>query len=248
MLQRFGKWILVLLALAGIYLAVQNSFLQDIVHPEKLTSFFRDLGLAGPFALMAMMTLAVVVSPIPSLPIDLAAGAVYGPFWGAVYVLIGAEGGAVLSFLIGRRLGRDFIKQWLKHDITFCEKCSDHHLFGLMVLARFVPVFSFDIVSYGAGLTNISLKSFAMATFLGMVPPTFAFTYLGSAVVSVQWPMILAGVLLVAIFLFLPKWIMSHRSSWWVGMLLGKPPEMAAQIDVQPKPNHCSWCGQSVKE
>ena len=248
MSQRFGKWVLVLLAIAGVYLVVQNTYLQDIIHPEKLTAFLRDLGMAGPFALMGMMTVAVVVSPIPSLPIDLAAGAVYGPFWGAVYVLIGAECGAVLSFLIGRALGQDFIKQWLKHDITFCEQCSDHHLFGLIVLVRLVPVFSFDIVSYGAGLTNMSLKSFAIATFLGMIPPTFAFTYLGSAVVSVQGPMILTGVLLVAIFLFLPKWIMSHRSSWWVSMLLGKQPEMAAQIAVQSKPHHCDWCGQSVKE
>ena len=56
-----------------------------------------------------------------------------------------------------------------------------------------MPVFSFDIVSYGAGLTKMSLKAFALATLVGMAAPTFAFTYLGSAVVTMQWPFIFAG-------------------------------------------------------
>ncbi len=242
-----GKWILVLLAVAGLYGLFQFTPLQEILTPENLTSLLHDWGGAGPFALIGLMTLAVVVSPIPSLPLDLAAGATYGPFWGAVYVLIGAELGAIISFLIGRALGRDVLSRWLKRDITFCEQCSDHHLLGLMVVARFVPIFSFDIVSYGAGLTKMSLKAFALATLVGMAPPTFALTYLGSAVVTVQWPLILAGGLLVGVFLFLPKWIMNHRSSWWVRGLQGKP-----IVGVVPTEEHmgdaqCGWCGKPVE-
>lgn len=242
-----GKWIFVLLAIAGLYGLIQFTPLQEILSPKKLTSLLRELGGIGPFALMGLMTLAVVVSPIPSLPIDLAAGAVYGPFWGAVYVLIGAELGAIISFLIGRALGRDVLSRWLKRDMTFCEQCSDHHLLGLMVVARLVPIFSFDIVSYGAGLTKMSLKAFALATFLGMIPPTFALTYLGSAVVTVQWPFVLAGGLLVAVFLFLPKWIMQHRSSWWVGMIQGKPMRISLPIAKQSNAAVCGWCGRPVE-
>jgi uncharacterized membrane protein YdjX (TVP38/TMEM64 family) len=149
-----------------------------------------------------------------------------------------------MSFLIGRALGRNVLSRWLQHDITFCEQCSDHHLLGLIVVARLVPIFSFDIVSYGAGLTKMSLKAFALATFVGMAPPTFALTYLGSAVVTVQWPLILSGGLLVVIFLFLPKWIMNHRRSWWVRVIQGKPiapnlPSAEAMDDSQ-----CAWCGK----
>lgn len=242
-----GKWILVLLIIAGVYALIQLTSLQDFLNPEKLTTLLRELGVAGPFALMGLMTLAVVVSPIPSLPLDLAAGAAYGPFWGAVYVLIGAELGAIISFLIGRALGRDVVSQWLKRDITFCEQCSDHHLLGLMVVARLVPIFSFDIVSYGAGLTKMSLKAFALATFVGMTPPTFALTYLGSAVVTVQWPFILAGGLLVVLFLFLPKWIMEHRMSWWVRVIQGKPVVAPSPTDEQMNDGQCGWCGKPTK-
>ncbi len=246
MSSRIGKWVLVLLGLAGLYAIVQVSGLQEILHPERLTSYLTELGGAGPFALMGLMTLAVVVSPIPSLPIDLAAGAAYGPFWGAVYVLIGAEVGAIISFLIGRALGRDVLSRWLKTDITFCEQCSDHHLIGLMIVARLVPVFSFDIVSYGAGLTKMSLKAFALATFVGMAPPTFALTYLGSAVMTVQWPLILAGGLLVVVFLLLPKWIMNHQSSWWVRVIQGKPMVSELPSDVQTRNDQCEWCGKTA--
>jgi len=242
--SHIGKWILVLLAIAGLYGLAQVTSLQDLLQPETLTAVLRDLGMAGPFALMGLMTLAVVVSPIPSLPIDLAAGAAYGPFWGAIYVLIGAELGAIISFLIGRALGRDVVSRWLNRDIAFCEECSDHHLMGVMVVARLVPIFSFDIVSYGAGLTKMSLKAFAIATFVGMAPPTFALTYLGSAVTTVQWPLILAGGLLVMVFLLLPKWIMTHQSSWWVRMIQGKPLPATLSIQEPMKDAQCGWCGK----
>jgi len=240
-----GKWILVLLAFAGLYGLIQFTSLEEILTPSKLTAILREMGIVGPFALMGLMTLAVVVSPIPSLPIDLAAGAAYGPFWGGVYVLIGAELGAIISFLIGRALGRDVLSRWLKRDITFCEQCSDHHLLGFMIVARLVPVFSFDIVSYGAGLTKMSLKAFALATLVGMAPPTFAFTYLGSAVVTVQWPFILAGGLLIVLFLLLPKWMMKYRDSGWVRVLQGKRMvPVALPTDVKMKDDQCGWCGK----
>ena len=242
-----GKWILVLLAIVGLYGLFQFTPLQDFLTPEKITSLLRDLGVAGPFLLMGLMTLAVIVSPIPSLPLDLAAGAAYGPFWGAVYVLIGAELGAIISFLIGRALGRDVLNRWLKRDITFCEQCSDHHLLGLMVVARLVPIFSFDIVSYGAGLTKMSLKAFALATFVGMTPPTFALTYLGGAVVTAQWPFILAGGLLVVIFLFLPKWIMKYRMSWWVRVIQGKPIVATLPTAEAMDNDQCRWCGKPAE-
>ncbi len=239
------KWIFGFLIIVCLFAFVDVTGLLGFFTPEYLTSLLRELGFAGPFALIGLMTVAVVVSPIPSLPLDLAAGAAYGVFWGTVYVVIGAELGAIISFLIARVLGRDLVGRWLKRDISFCQQCTDHHLVGLMVLARLVPVFSFDIVSYGAGLTNMSLKAFALATLVGMIPPTVAFTYFGRSVVSLEWTSLLAGSLLVLAFLVLPQWIIKHRKSRWVRVLQGKPIALPAPHEKKESEVRCGWCGKS---
>ena len=218
---------------------------------ERLTSLLTSAGPLAPLVLMLIMAVAVVVSPIPSLPLDLAAGAVFGPLLGTTYAVIGAEIGAIVSFLIARALGRELLTKLLRTDVVFCEKCSDHHLLVLLVLARLVPVFSFDVISYGAGLTNVSWKVFAIATLVGMIPPTFVLTYLGSGVVSTQWPMILAGVVMVALFLFTPKLVKRYPSAWWAQLLLvAKPAPVPADPTKTPAhelrvggPNVCSGCG-----
>ena len=56
----FGKWMLVLLALAGLYGLIQFTSLEELLTPSKLTAILREMGMVGPFALMGLMTLAVV--------------------------------------------------------------------------------------------------------------------------------------------------------------------------------------------
>ncbi len=243
-----GLWrtgILLIVFVVGFGGVYQLLPIEEWLEPEWLSSYLQKFGWAGPLLLIGMMTLAVVISPIPSLPLDLAAGAAYGPFWGGVYVLLGAELGAIVSFLIGRALGKDVIGGWLGRDVTFCEQCSDHHLMGIVALVRLVPLFSFDIVSYGAGLTTMSLRAFALATLVGMIPPTFTFTYLGSSVVSIDGTMVLLGLVAVGLFLLLPKWIVKYRTTWWVRALQGSPIEVIEPPVVKPSKKGqtgCAWC------
>ncbi len=245
------KWILPFVAL-GLLIGLSWVIpIASFLDPEQLSLSLKELGWVGPLALMGLMTLAVVISPIPSLPIDVAAGAAYGPLWGSVYVIVGAEIGAIISFLISRLFGKHLVGPWISKDLVFCERCSDHHLMGLVIMARLLPVFSFDIVSYGAGLTGMSLRAFALATFVGMIPPTVAFTYFGSAVVSVDWPVILLSLLLIMFLLLLPRLIMRNRSSAWVRMLQGKPTKEGADGSsaVKGKEGHrsCGWCGADTE-
>jgi len=249
----FMKWLRVaalVMVLAGAYWAFNAYDLTKYLQPNRLVEFIQSFGVVAPVVFVGIMALAVVVSPIPSIPLDLAAGVAFGPWFGTLYAVIGAEIGAILSFLIGRRLGRDVIARLLKRDVVFCEKCSDHHLMGFVFVSRLLPIFSFDLVSYGAGLTSMSLKAFALATFVGMVPPTFALVYFGSSALAVDWLVILLGVLLVGFFLVLPKLIMRNQSTWWARMIQGKKPESREPLSitselvsmVEPSPK-CSWCG-----
>ena len=216
--------------------------------PTVLMDWLRDAGPLAPLLLIGSMACAVVIPPIPSLPLDLAAGAVFGPFYGALYAIIGAEIGAIGCFLLARALGRDALSKLLKVETVFCQMCTDHQLMGLMFFARLIPVFSFDVVSYGAGLTNISLKTFALATLVGMTPPTFALTYLGGSLTTTQWPLIAAGIMMVVFFLAMPKLFTKYRTSRFARLFLGPPPTPVAATRAEiPLQVRCFGCGAEIR-
>ncbi len=156
---------------------------------------------------MFIMALAVVISPLPSLPLDMAAGAFFGVFMGTLYSVAGALAGSAASFMISRFLGRHFIERFLVGHINFCTYCSDKILTKIVFLSRLLPVVSFDIVSYGAGLTKMSLMRFSMATFLGMIPLTFIYNYFGSVLVFRRGLTITLGLIMVVFFFVIPVWL-----------------------------------------
>ncbi len=76
-----------------------------------------------------------------------------------------------------------------------------------MFISRLLPVVSFDIISYGAGLTKMSLKKFSLATFLGMIPLTFLYNYSGSVLVFGGRLTFALGIVMVVLFFVIPKWM-----------------------------------------
>jgi uncharacterized membrane protein YdjX (TVP38/TMEM64 family) len=203
-------------AVAGLGLAIwalaSYEPLVALLAPERIAELLNTAGpIRAPLLLMGLMALAVVVSPIPSLPLDVAAGLAFGPWLGTLYAATGALVGALIAFGLGRLLGREFVERVAGGHISFCAHCSNRLLVGFVLVARLFPLFSFDVISYGAGLTKMSPLWFAGATFLGMLPPTFALVAFGSAI-SLQSPitwLLAAG--LVAVFLLLPRWIEQHN-------------------------------------
>jgi hypothetical protein len=127
------------------YLVMQHIDIGEVFNPDRITQWLSQAGPWAPFLFMGLMALAVIISPIPSLPLDIAAGAAFGPFLGASYAVLGAELGAIVSFLIGRALGREVLTRLLRMNIAFCETCSDHHLAIFVFLSRLLPIFSFDL-------------------------------------------------------------------------------------------------------
>jgi uncharacterized membrane protein YdjX (TVP38/TMEM64 family) len=236
-----------MLAVAAGWWGLLSIDYERYLSPTALAQWLNNAGPLGPLLLIGTMAGAVIIPPIPSLPLDLAAGAAFGPFYGALYAVIGAEIGAILCFLIARALGREALSRFMNTENMFCQKCTDHQLMGAMFVARLIPIFSFDVVSYGAGLTNISLKTFALATFFGMAPPTFAFTYLGGSVISAQWPLIAGGAVMVAFFLAIPKILTKYRTSVFARLLLGPPPAPVTTVRTEiPLQVRCTGCGAAV--
>ena len=143
------------------------------------------LGPTGPLALIGLMVLAIVVSPIPSGPIAIAAGALYGTVWGGLLSMVGALLGALLAFCATRYLGFDAVQRSSSPVLrALTTPRSRTALMGIVFLSRLVPFISFDLVSYAAGLTTLSFWQFALATWLGIIPICLALAAMGAGMVG----------------------------------------------------------------
>jgi uncharacterized membrane protein YdjX (TVP38/TMEM64 family) len=178
--------------------------IESYFNPERIKGWLGQTGGLAPVMYMITMAAAVVISPIPSLPLNIAAGAFFGPIAGTLYSASGALGGAVISFMIARLLGRELIERFASGHINFCSACSDKLLTKIIFFSRLLPFFSFDVISYGAGLTKITLKKFALATFFGMIPLTFIYNYFGSVMALTKGMTLIFGFIMVILFFLMP--------------------------------------------
>ncbi len=139
-----------------------------------------QVGPFGPIAIVGLMTLAIVASPIPSAPIALAAGLLYGHLWGGLLVIVGAEAGALIAFGLARKIGKSHVERWLGERISQRLLGSQNALMLTVFVSRLLPFVSFDLISYAAGLSRITTFRFAVATLAGIVPASFFLAHLGA--------------------------------------------------------------------
>lgn len=177
--------ILAVLALAVFLLGLgllDRSF--DWPDRNRLQVWIDAAGIFGPLLVVALMSLAIVASPLPSAPIALAAGAAFGHTVGAILVVLGAEFGAIAAFLLARRLGRPFVERQFGLKKTPGLLGSQNMLTLIVFASRLLPFLSFDLISYAAGLSPLHLWRFALATLAGIIPASFLLAHLGSVAMN----------------------------------------------------------------
>ena len=183
--------------------------------PEWIDATLKGLGMLAPLGYLLLRVIAILVTVFPNAPLDIAAGVMFGPFWGTIYSLLGSEAGAIACFVLARFLGREAIVRLLHRNITFSDRLAQSQMALLVFLARLEPIFSFALVSYGAGLTKMSLRAFALATLLGMTPGTVLLNYYGKSLFTGFNPLLQigTGLMLVVLLFVAPVWI--RRKNPW---------------------------------
>ncbi len=171
--------LIVLFSLIYLYL-YQTGTIDSLFQIETLQSKLHSIGKWGPLFIIVLMAAAIVMSPLPSAPVALASGLVYGHGWGTIYILIGAEAGALIAFTLSRQLGYTAMQKHFGDKIKSKYLNSGKHLMLVVFITRLIPFISFDIISYAAGLTRISYLQFALATFAGILPASFLLAHLGT--------------------------------------------------------------------
>lgn len=198
--------------LAGAYWWLhETGAMTMILDTNALHGRVLQMGPWGPAAIIALMMLAILISPIPSAPIALAAGAAYGHGWGTLYVLLGAEAGAMLAFGVARFVGHETVHRWFGGHISVGLIGSQNALMGIVFVSRLLPFLSFDIVSYAAGLTTLSFWRFAIATLAGIAPTSFLLAHFGSEMGTGEYNRILFAVLALGGLTLIPVGVKLFR-------------------------------------
>ena len=130
----------------------------------------------------------VICAPIPGEATGFIGGYIFGATWGFFYSSIGLFIGSCINFMIGRFLGKAFIRKWIpKKTISFYDRMFKRQgVIALFVLFVF-PGFPKDVLSYLAGISTIPLKLFVLAACFGRMPGTLALSLQGQFLFTEQF-------------------------------------------------------------
>lgn len=173
---------------------------------EELKAIAEGERLLGAGLLALLMFATTVAAPLVSLPLVPMLAPVLGPFTTGLASFVGWTAGAVVAFLIGRDFGKPIVSKFM--DMKTIEKYESYldpnMSFMLIVMLRMVvPV---DILSYALGMfTNVPIFTYTTATMLGIVWFSFAFAYLGEALIGGNY-VLFAGLSVASIAVLFVSW------------------------------------------
>lgn len=174
-----GLIFLVFLAAFLIVMALNPSFVRDGF------AFLRSLR-GNPWAPGIFITVhtALITLAFPGFPMTLLAGPLFGLWPGALYAIIASNIGCQATFFISRWLGRESVTRRIKPNsrLERIQKAMAEKGFQIILFLRLVPIIPFSVTNYLAGLTPMSFKDYAKATFWGMLPGTIIYVYLSTTV------------------------------------------------------------------
>ena len=172
-----------------------------------LRDWIRSLGTLGPAVFVGLYVLGVVAG-IPGSALTIAAGGLFGSLLGVILVSLASTIGASFSFLIARYFARDAISNWLSKREKFkrLDVLTEEHGAIIVAITRLVPIFPFNFLNYGFGLTKIPFWTYVFWSWLCMLPGTVLYVVGVDAfiqlIIQKKVPWLLFGVIVgVGVFL-----------------------------------------------
>ncbi|MDB9527015.1 TVP38/TMEM64 family protein [Oscillatoria sp. CS-180] len=188
-------WLFILL---GVVLAISIQHLELLLNPQALFEALCSLGIWTVPVFLIAHILATMVG-VPGTLLVIVGGAKFGLWWGSLWSLIGATGGAIAAFWVARYLLQNWFRdRFSKHRVyRNIDKVMDTHSFNCVLAVRFAPLSPFNLVNFLFGLTSVSVSAYALGTLVGIAPGTVAYTWIGLAGLEAirgegLWPLTLA--------------------------------------------------------
>ncbi len=147
---------------------------------RDVRDYLLGFGVWAPFISLLLMVISVLIPPLPAFVPTFANGLLFGAFWGGVLSWLSALLGATLAFYLARKLGRPVVERVAsKESLTWVDGFFARYGAPAVITTRIIPIVSYGVVSYAAGLTSMSFKIYLLGTAIGQTPATILFSYLG---------------------------------------------------------------------
>ena len=175
-----SKRIILIVVVVGLLVAAKFLPVKDYIMSSL--EWAQGLGNWGPIFVGVLYVLACVLM-VPGLIITIAAGFLFGLIKGTITVSIASTLGACAAFVVGRTLARGLVEQKVTGRPKFLaiDRAVGEQGFKIVLLTRLSPIFPFNLLNYAYGLTKVGFWQYAGASWIGMLPGTILYVYLGTA-------------------------------------------------------------------
>ena len=182
---------------------------------EKLGQLRGWINSLGPLGTVAFIFIyaAATVAALPGSVFSVIAAALFGPFLGVGVVIVGATLGASLAFLVSRYFARKSIEGWLAGNEKFrkLDDLTEKHGDIIVAITRLVPIFPFNLLNYGFGLTKVYFRTYVMWSAVCMLPGTILYVVGSAAILEalaqgrVPWILVVIVAMILAIIILLTR-------------------------------------------
>ncbi len=199
------KAAILLIFIVAAVAVVRFTSVKELLTAERLGGLLKAAGIWAPLVFILVYAVGVCLF-IPGTLLTALGAAIYGPYWGFVYVWVAAMLGATGGFLIGRYLGREFAASLIGDRLKKYDDAIERNGFATVLYLRLI-YFPFTAMDFGMGLTKVRFRDYLWGTGLGILVGTFIFTFFVGTIKEVwasgQWGDLLSWKVLFSLGLFI---------------------------------------------
>ena len=153
---------------------------------SEFKAYIDSFGIGGWFIMLGVQILQVVVAFLPGEPIEIVMGIFYGPWMGMITCLIGILIGTIIIYLLGKLIGKPFVKLFLdEEDINKYKFLKDPRKIEMTVFVLFfIPGTPKDALTYIAPFIPIKPRRFFVIATLARIPSIITSTILGHEIIE----------------------------------------------------------------
>lgn len=205
------KFIFLTSTIIALIIIAKNMEITTIINDnlQSILQWIESLGTLGYVVFISVYILATVFL-IPGTILTLGAGAIFNVIKGSILVSIASTLAATVAFLVGRYLARRWVVKQIEKQPRFLaiDQSVAKEGWKIVGLTRLSPIFPFVFLNYAFGITQVSLRDYMLASWIGMMPGTIMYVYIGSLIgdiatlgtgsrekTSLEWGLYLVGLL-----------------------------------------------------